>query len=497
MVNRRPPINKRGADIIPIGYDSRAFDANGDYLCTTGLYTRVWDSRTGEQIAGFMHGEATRAVSVSFKAECDPKKDGQRLWVGNIVGDLMELDIASGNIIATKGAAHNRHEVVKIYRYANEMWTLDESGTLHIWISDSGPPELTSPARSERVPKGHTFSLVVDDKLWYATSKSLYVFSPGLRRKGNFQVLSKPLSQAGAGDIVSGCVLLSEPDHVYFGHSDGKVTVYSKSTYEFLGMHTPSLYKINTMAGVGSYLWAGFSTGIIYVYDTSQSPWVIKKEWRAHKNPVLQIQVDRSSMWQFDRLQVVSLGTENCLSVWDGLLEDDWHENEMKKRDAAYSTLETIKGTVMTWNAGASTPQGLRCNSKDASFIPSLLSSSGNPDILVFGFQELVDLEDKKTTAISFFKSKKKDGTDQERIAHQYRAWRDYLVQCIDDQKSNRQSYHLLQSSTLVGLFTCIFVKSHLVGRITNLSAKEVKRGMGGLHGNKVSIISTKGLISR
>lgn len=46
--------------------------------------------------------------------------------------------------------------------------------------------------------------------------------------------------------------------------------------------------------------------------------------------------------------------------------------------------------------------------------------------------------------------------------------------------------YHLLQSSTLVGLFTCIFVKSHLRDRIKNLSATEVKRGMGGLHGNKV-----------
>lgn len=46
--------------------------------------------------------------------------------------------------------------------------------------------------------------------------------------------------------------------------------------------------------------------------------------------------------------------------------------------------------------------------------------------------------------------------------------------------------YHLLQSSTLVGLFTCIFVKSHLRDRVKNLSASEVKRGMGGLHGNKV-----------
>ena len=53
----------------------------------------------------------------------------------------------------------------------------------------------------------------------------------------------------------------------------------------------------------------------------------------------------------------------------------------------------------MTWNAGASTPHSLRYAEQDKNFFPNLLKESGVPDILVFGFQELVDLEDKKTTA--------------------------------------------------------------------------------------------------
>jgi hypothetical protein len=52
---------------------------------------------------------------------------------------------------------------------------------------------------------------------------------------------------------------------------------------------------------------------------------------------------------------------------------------------------------VMTWNAGASTPFSLQHSDKDATFIRDLLQSSDSPDIIVFGFQELVDLEDKKT----------------------------------------------------------------------------------------------------
>ena len=73
-------------------------------------------------------------------------------------------------------------------------------------------------------------------------------------------------------------------------------------------------------------------------------------------------------------------------------------------------------------------------------------------------------------------------------MSHQYRDWRDYLIRCLDDYMPKTELYQLLQSSTLVGLFTRILVKSHLRDRIKNLSAIEVKRGMGGLHGNKVGL---------
>ncbi|EPQ61906.1 BgtA-20253 [Blumeria graminis f. sp. tritici] len=140
----------------------------------------------------------------------------------------------------------------------------------------------------------------------------------------------------------------------------------------------------------------------------------------------------------------------------------------------------------MTWNAGASTPYDLQQHNQDASFFRDLIHSSGCPDIIVFGFQELVDLENKKTVTKSFFKSKKKDPQVQEHMSHQYRDWRDYLTRCLDDNMPSDELYHLLHTSSLVGLFTCIFVRAPLLQRIRGLSAAEVKRGLGGLHGNKV-----------
>lgn len=93
------------------------------------------------------------------------------------------------------------------------------------------------------------------------------------------------------------------------------------------------------------------------------------------------------------------------------------------------------------------------------------------------------------TTTERFLKSKKKEGTDQERMSHQYRDWRDFLVRSLDDYMPREELYHLLQTATLVGLFTCVFVKSGIRDRVSNLSVGEVKRGMGGLHGNKGGIM--------
>jgi len=87
----------------------------------------------------------------------------------------------------------------------------------------------------------------------------------------------------------------------------------------------------------------------------------------------------------------------------------------------------------------------------------------------------------------SFFKgTKKRDPTEQDHIGHHYRAWRDYLVRCIEDSMPQGEPYHLLHTASMVGLFSCVFIKASQRTRIRNVGGAEIKRGMGGLHGNKV-----------
>ncbi|CRK43213.1 hypothetical protein BN1723_005534 [Verticillium longisporum] len=458
----------------------------------SGLLTRVWSLRDGELLMSFAHGEGVKATSIAFKPGSNVDEEGQRLWIGTNMGEVMEADIATQSIVAKKATAHARHEVIKIYRHYNELWTLDESGTLAIWGPDEDhTPNLNgNPHQTYRLPRTHAFSMVVGDLLWHATGKEIRIFAPTLEGETQFQVLIRPLVQDSAGEVTSGTLMRTHPTRAFFGHIDGKVSIYNTKDFSCLAVLSISGYKINSLTGVGDYIWAGFNNGKISVYDISQTPWTIKKEWQAHENPVVKIISDPSSCYRIDRLQVISLGADNVIRVWDGLLQEDWQEDEMKAHEAQYCDFEDIKALVMTWNAGASTPHSLRYADQDATFIRNLLQSSDSPDILIFGFQELVDLEDKTATAIErFFKSKKKEGSDQERMSHQYRDWRDFLMKSLDDHMPRHDLYHLLHTATLVGLFTCIFVKSSLRDRIRNLSASEVKRGMGGLHGNKGAIV--------
>jgi hypothetical protein len=89
----------------------------------------------------------------------------------------------------------------------------------------------------------------------------------------------------------------------------------------------------------------------------------------------------------------------------------------------------------------------------------------------------------------TLFKSKKKDNTDHERMSSQYRAWKDHLTDCLNKYTPSREPYTLLHTSNLVGLFTCVFVKSSLRNQIRDVDAAEVKLGMKGRYGNKGALL--------
>jgi hypothetical protein len=325
QTNRRPPRFRKLAQDIHTKYETKLFAVCGEYICTSGYITKVWNLLTGEMIMNLVHGETIKVTAIGFKPAADVDDEGKRLWLGTNMGELHEIDIPSQNSVATKTNAHTRMVITRIHRHGSEMWTLDEQGTLCIWPpGEDGLPSLEHSPHVCRIPNGATYSIIVGQQLWVAFGKELMVYQPDVvNRKAN-PVLSKPLQQLNVGEVTTGAVISSRPDLIYFGHIDGKVTMYNLKDYSYAGVVNVSLYKISCLVGVGDHLWAGFNTGMIYVYDTTSQPWKVLKDWRAHKDTIAGIAVDRTSLWKLDRLQVASLGTDSLLKIWDGMLEQDW-----------------------------------------------------------------------------------------------------------------------------------------------------------------------------
>ncbi|THY42452.1 DNase I-like protein [Aureobasidium pullulans] len=491
QANRRPPRFKSRPWDINTGYDTRTFAVCGDLVCTTGYITRVWSLRTGESCLTLSHGDNVKVTALAFAPTADAEDEGRRLWLGTNIGEIHEVDIPTQSIVRSKPNAHPRREIIRIFRHGSELWSLDDDGKLNVWSPGStGMPSLDTTPTTFRALRGHSCSVIVGGHLWLAAGKEIRVFKPSAATEAAFNVLQKPLVAEGAGDITAGAIIPSKPDLVYFGHADGKVSVYQHRDFKCVGVFSISPYKISSLAGAGDYLWAGYTAGTIFVYDTSTTPWRVMKDWVAHDNPICSILTDTQSIWKMDnRLQVVSLGLDNAIRVWDGMLREDWLETKMQQNDSEFCSFEEITAGVLTWNAGAVKPNHLKGSERDAAFFRDYFSSNTPPDILIFGFQELVDLENKKVTAKSFFKSRKKDPTEQEHMSHQYRAWRDHLTRCIEDFMPATHGYTLLHTSSMVGLFSCVFVKTSLRARIKQVHTAEVKRGMGGLHGNKGALI--------
>ena len=200
---------------------------------------------------------------------------------------------------------------------------------------------------------------------------------------------------------------------------------------------------------------------------------------------------DRNSLHQPDllRLQVASLGHDNCVRFWDATLEEDWLEAAMQKSDAKYCTFREVRAAVITWNVGACSPRELH---KD--FVADVVDFDDPPELLIFGFQEIVDLEDRAVTAKSIFGfGKKKDkerATSEQHVSRVYREWRDYLSVCINKYLGAQHTYTELHTSCLIGLFQCIFVLDRERPSLQQINGADVKCGMGGHYGNKGALIT-------
>ncbi|KAF8959542.1 Endonuclease/exonuclease/phosphatase [Flammula alnicola] len=435
---------------------------------------------------------------------------GFLLWVGTKEGHIFELDIRTGAVRGTKYAAH-LHPVMYIFRHGRSMITLDESGKVLIFFPDPENQEditlLNTIPRVLRTTDKQDFVKMIDGKLWTsgrlehhgttATQKlpiiRIYdIFNPASTGRSLL-----PLEHVGP--VTSATIIPSQPRMVYVGHEEGFISIWELDTEDGYPLCVEvikvSVSDVLSLEGVNNRLWAGSRNGMISAYDVSQKPWLVTNCWNAHPGlPVMKMAVNHFAVGKVGRLCVASIGRDEQMRLWDGLLGLDWIDKELVKSETSFSSFHDLTVLVVSWNCDSARPDALTGEPENFNFLNDVLHSVGHPpDVIVFGLQEVIDLESRKMVAKNVLlggKKKPEDGGLSDKVTGAYKRWYDRLVIAVKTAMPRDLAYCVVHTESLVGLFTCIFVKTTERGSFDDVSITTIKRGMGGRYGNKGGIVA-------
>ncbi|EJD42447.1 DNase I-like protein [Auricularia subglabra TFB-10046 SS5] len=476
-----------------------------------------------------------RITAAEFRpALGEDEEEGRYAWLGTRDGHLLELDAWTGRVVDVRSAIHSG-ALAHILRGERELITVDENGKALRWAGERGKAGggmLRQSARLVRLAERTGFVGALGGWLWAASAASA---APAGSNSNLSNTLKKGFSSSASVDSVSGtggqwtlraydmrgstpacsvlpthdvgavtcgATLQTQPGLVYLGHEGGVVSIWecNGSSDNGEGRAAPVCVQtlkigagdVLALQGVGARLWAGGRSGVISAYDVSVRPWRATNAWKAHGElPVLKMGVDVVGITKAGRVGVWSVGRDESVRFWDGLLGGEWIEDQLLQRERKFCSYRALRTLICTWNVDAARPDGLTGSPANVTFLESLLQSVESPDIIVFGFQELIDLEDRKLTAKNVLlggNKKKADGTMSSKVSRSYKLWHDALVLAVRVAMPATCPYTVVHTENLVGLFTCIFVKSTEVAALRDVAVSTVKRGLGGRYGNKGAI---------
>ncbi|TPX41059.1 hypothetical protein SeMB42_g05285 [Synchytrium endobioticum] len=503
-VNGRPPLLDFGAVEVMHKGSVKCFAVSGTRMCTGSSNFRVWNLANGENTRTNPLGDA-KLVAMAFVPNRHPSDEGRFVVVSveNVgraseKGELLCLDVKTGEVVERRIA--HQATVTHILRSntKTQLWTIDENGGLKIWPEDTRGPGgvislITSKPYLLRISSRQQVAhLTNNGMLWTASGKMVESYNP------NYESSNAPFQQRfDAGPHVGGVTGITStslPQYVFSSHDDGKVIIWDNLPERTgrLRIVNLGMYRTTSLSGVGDrYLWVGYSTGKIAVYDFGDSAvtsdWRVLKEWCAyHHVSVVDFVVDDNTNLESGKLHVASMSEAGSMKMWDGLLAKDLYDREMTSRESEFSTVNPIKFFVGSWNLDAAKPDALEGSHQDMFFLSQWLSTANKPDIIVIGLQEIIDLESTKANAKKFFQGSKRANEHQDRD-QRFVLWQKQLVTAIRQHIPDAM-YSLVQCNVLVGLFQAVFVADAQVSRLRDIEAKLVKTGLGGVYGNKGAI---------
>ncbi|KVI00443.1 Endonuclease/exonuclease/phosphatase, partial [Cynara cardunculus var. scolymus] len=209
----------------------------------------------------------------------------------------------------------------------------------------------------------------------------------------------------------------------------------------------------------GPRIWIGYVSGMVQVIDLEGN---LIAGWIAHNGPVIKLVVGNGSIF--------SLATHGGIRGWyissPGPL-DNILRPELAKREHMYTTLETVKIMVGTWNVG----QGKPCQE---ALISWLGSQASNVDIVVVGLQEV----EMGAGFLAMSAAKETIGVEGSTNGQW---WQDAIGKAMGEGSV----FERVGSRQLAGLLIAIWVRKSLRTHVGDLDVAAVACGLGRTFGNK------------
>ena len=323
------------------------------YVAATGHHVKVYDLSSSETPISVLDGKDVglkelKATSLEFCPATAASDKGRFVWIGTKEGHMIEIDVTTGNLTGSKLSLH-LYAITRILRRGNSMITLDDTGKVTILTPSSAGEDLrlaSAQARGARISDRQEFVEMLAGKLWTSARETsisgargpavrIYdILNPG-------SAIRSVLPTEPVGTVTSGTTLSSRPNHVYLGHEGGFVTIWRTTTDDGIPMCEEVVRVSNSdvlcLAGINDRIWVGGRNGTIAAYSVESHPWVMTNNWAAHGNgqtptPLQKIAVDPYSIDKLGKLCVYSIGRDDHVKCWDGLLGADWQGDDISDK---------------------------------------------------------------------------------------------------------------------------------------------------------------------
>lgn len=508
--SRRPPVlNCHRYDPIQVQSQTHSAivcAAGHAYVAATGHHVKIYDLSMSETPVLVLDGKDVglkelKATSLEFCPAKVASDKGRYVWIGTKDGHMFEIDVTTGKLTGSKLSIH-LYAITRILHYGDAMISLDDTGKVTILTPGAASEDLrlaSAQIRGSRISDRQEFVEMLAGKLWTSARDAsasgargpairIYdILAPG-------SAIRSVLPTEPVGTVTSGTILSSHPNNVYLGHEGGFVTIWLTATDDGIPVCEEVVRVSNSdvlcLVGINDRLWVGGRNGTIAAYSLESHPWVMTNNWAAHWNgqtplPVQKIAVDPYSIDKIGKLCVYSIGRDDHVKCWDGLLGADWQDTELLKVEQTFSHFRNITTLFVSWNIGASKPEQLSGSKENSSFLYDALNSVESPDILVFGLQEVVPLD--KANVAKFLKKKKGLDGASTTLHSEHRRWTDKLVGAVTFALPNER-YKLLYTKELVGLLSCVMIKTNEQATIRGCAAHTISRGVRHKFGNKGAV---------